>query len=171
MTWMENENRVDTMLLAERAVGCSAEMRPLLDSPEGQGGDLSRGRRHEALRAGRAAASTSSTSASPAAGHPIGRDLRNGSTLDGRLLHVPGGGGRDAGLRAVDANTGRLSAEAADRLDELLRHGDPGGREADYLAAVGDAAYETAFMKVLAHPQDAHLRFSPDEAEAMQRAE
>lgn len=165
MTWMENENRVDTML-QERAEALR-EMRAMLDSPEGQGGDLSRTQARLYAQYERRVDELDKRV--QAAGRTIGTDLTNGSTLNPGLLRVSGGGVRDAGLRAIDANTDRLPAAAADRLDDLLRHGDPGGHEAEYLAAVADPDYASAFGKVLAHPQDAHLRFSPGEAEAMRR--
>src|SRR5262249_55642544 len=76
---------------------------------------------------------------------------------------------RDAALNTIERynGTGRLSGPAADRLDSLVRDHDPTGSEARYLTAVGDSSYYTAFGKLLASPQDAHLRMTPEEAEAM----
>ena len=63
-----------------------------------------------------------------------------------------------------------LSAAAADRADEVLRHGDPHALTARYLAAAGDEAYGTAFAKMVQDPQTGHLRFSPEEVEAVRAA-
>ena len=63
-----------------------------------------------------------------------------------------------------------LSAEAADRCDTVLRHGDAQGLTARYLAAVGDEAYATAFAKMVQDPSTGHLRFSPAEVEAVRAA-
>ncbi len=77
---------------------------------------------------------------------------------------------RTAGMNAVQRYTGSrvLNAAAADRLDNVLRRGDSQGMTARYLAAVGDEHYGTAFAKMLADPQQGHLRFSPDEVRAVQ---
>jgi HK97 family phage major capsid protein len=74
---------------------------------------------------------------------------------------------RDMGLRAIERHKDVLSAEAGDRLDKLVRR-DRFGLEARYLDAVGNPNYESAFGKLLAHPTDAHLRFSREETSAVQ---
>jgi HK97 family phage major capsid protein len=76
---------------------------------------------------------------------------------------------RDAGLRAVERHQGRLTAEAADRLDGHIRKSDPTGCDARYLDAVGDPAYSSAFGKMLADPNHGHLRFTPQEVSAVQK--
>jgi HK97 family phage major capsid protein len=76
---------------------------------------------------------------------------------------------RDAGLRAVERHQGRLTAEAADRLDGHIRKNDPTGCDARYLDAVGDPAYSSAFGKMLADPNHGHLRFTPQEVSAVQK--
>jgi HK97 family phage major capsid protein len=74
---------------------------------------------------------------------------------------------RSQALRAIERNAGDLSAQANDRLDTLVRVSDPTGAAARYLAAVASPDYLSAFGKVLAHPQDAQLRMTPAEAEAL----
>jgi HK97 family phage major capsid protein len=60
-----------------------------------------------------------------------------------------------------------MDAGAADRVDGVLRAGDPQGLTARYLAAVGAEAYASAFGKMLADPATGHLRFSTEEVEAV----
>jgi hypothetical protein len=74
---------------------------------------------------------------------------------------------RDGALRVVERHSGHLEPAAADRLDALVRYGDPRGTEARYVTAVADEAYRSAFGKMLMYPQDAHLRFSGQEVEAV----
>jgi HK97 family phage major capsid protein len=74
---------------------------------------------------------------------------------------------RDGALRSIERHSGHLEPAAADRLDELVRYGDPRGTEARYLTAVAADAYKSAFGKVLQFPTDAHLRFSREETEAV----
>lgn len=75
----------------------------------------------------------------------------------------------ERGLRAIDEyfSKGGLRSDAADRLDDLIRHRDRVGLEGRYLDAVGNPAYNSAFGKLLADPTAGHLRFSPQETEAM----
>lgn len=77
---------------------------------------------------------------------------------------------QDAGLRAISANAGALSPEAGDRLEAIVRNvddADPVGQGARYLAAVGNAFYASAFGKIAMDPMHGHLRFSPEEVEAV----
>lgn len=76
---------------------------------------------------------------------------------------------RDNAYRVIDEyrTNDVLSARAADRLDGVLRDRDPAGATARYLTAVGDPAYRTAFSKMLADPATGHLRFSPEEVDAV----
>src|SRR5262245_16720400 len=76
----------------------------------------------------------------------------------------------EVGLRAIERNAGALPAAANDRLDRLVRCGDPTGLGSRYLAAVASPQYGSAFGKLLAHPTDAHLRMTPSEAGAMRVA-
>jgi HK97 family phage major capsid protein len=64
-----------------------------------------------------------------------------------------------------------LDAADADRLDAILRGADPDALTARYLAAVGNEHYGTAFGRMLADPQFAHLRFSQAEVEAVREAD
>lgn len=75
---------------------------------------------------------------------------------------------RTRAMHTIEAynRSGVLSAAAADRLDGVLRAGDPNAQTARYLAAVGDPAYGTAFGKMLADPQSGHLRYSAEEVAA-----
>jgi HK97 family phage major capsid protein len=75
---------------------------------------------------------------------------------------------RDQALRTVERHADVLTAEAGDRLDDLLRHQDRSGLDAQYINAVADPAYNTAFGKMLQHGPMAPLRFSPEEAAAVQ---
>lgn len=76
---------------------------------------------------------------------------------------------KSRGLRAIEyqVERGGLRSDAADVLDGVVRNEDPLGVGARYLAAVGDPAYLSAFGKLLADPQSGHLRFSPDEVDAV----
>jgi HK97 family phage major capsid protein len=79
---------------------------------------------------------------------------------------------REVGLRAIDLHAGTLSGEAGNVLEEVVRDPDdrdPAGIGGRYLAAVGDADYETAFWKILRDPMTAHLEMSPEERGAIQR--
>ena len=77
---------------------------------------------------------------------------------------------RDAGLRTIERHEGVLSREAADNLDNVVRRRDPQGTTARYLAAVGNPHYSSAFGKILVDPTQGHLRFSPEEVEAVRQA-
>jgi HK97 family phage major capsid protein len=74
----------------------------------------------------------------------------------------------DAGLRTIERYRNDLSAEAGDRLEELVRRRDPSGIDARYLGAVGDPAYNSAFGKMLMDPTHGHLRFTSREIGAVQ---
>jgi HK97 family phage major capsid protein len=63
-----------------------------------------------------------------------------------------------------------MSARDADRVDQVLRSGDPDALTARYIAAVGADAYSSAFGKMLADPQMGHMRFGPQEVEAVREA-
>jgi HK97 family phage major capsid protein len=87
-----------------------------------------------------------------------------GSNVDPRVAEY-----RRAGMATVERYQARavLNAKAADRLDKVLRQSDGQGLTARYLAAAGNEHYHTAFGKMLADPQMGHLRFSPDEVNAV----
>ena len=76
---------------------------------------------------------------------------------------------RTAAMRTVDRYQGRgvLNAAAADRLDRVLREGDPQAQTARYLAAAGSEHYASAFGKLLRDPVMGHLRFGPEEVQAV----
>jgi HK97 family phage major capsid protein len=78
---------------------------------------------------------------------------------------------QSSALRTLDRynDSGALRSDAADNLDDLIRRRDPTGIDARYLAAVGDPAYLGAFGRMLADPATGHLRFSPQEVEAVRR--
>ncbi len=64
-----------------------------------------------------------------------------------------------------------LSTRAADTLDRATQpFSDPKGELSRYLVAVGNEHYGTAFQKMMQSPGDAHLRFTPEEHEAVQAA-
>jgi HK97 family phage major capsid protein len=65
---------------------------------------------------------------------------------------------------------GVLPSESACAMEDLVKGPrDPFGLGASYLEAVGDPAYESAFGKLLADPNQGHLRFSPEEVLAVRR--
>lgn len=79
----------------------------------------------------------------------------------------PGHEDREAGLRALERM--QLSAEAGDRLDDLIRR-DRAGIDSRYIAAVSDPHYERAFWKRILRPDTAHQEFDQDEAKAVRVA-
>jgi HK97 family phage major capsid protein len=76
---------------------------------------------------------------------------------------------RDKALRTIDEHSDLSSPEAQDRLDRHVRHRDPAGIDSRWIAAVGQPAYATAFGKIVQDPQQAHLRFDPEEQTAVQK--
>jgi HK97 family phage major capsid protein len=76
----------------------------------------------------------------------------------------------DAGLRALEDVSDRLDRRHGERMERLVQEKDPLGSASRYLATHGDPAYESAFAKMLADPQQGHLRFSGPEVEAVRRA-
>jgi HK97 family phage major capsid protein len=74
---------------------------------------------------------------------------------------------RDRALRTIQRHQDVLTPEAGDRLEKVVRK-KRFDYEARYIAAVGDPDYASAFGKMLAHPTDAHLRFTREEAAAVQ---
>jgi hypothetical protein len=77
---------------------------------------------------------------------------------------------RERGMRAIETNLSVLPAAAADRLERHINEADPQGLDANYIAAVGDPNYRTAFGKIMMHPTTGHLRFTPAEVEAVRCA-
>ncbi len=79
---------------------------------------------------------------------------------------------RSAAMHTIDRDQrgSVLGSTAADRLDKVLREGDPLAQTARYLNAVGADAYRSAFTKLLRDPMQGHLRFGPDEVEAIREA-
>jgi len=77
---------------------------------------------------------------------------------------------RDAAMRTIDrhVNQGDLTAEAADRVDQLVRERDPMGLDAAYVTAAGSEAYDTAFGKMLRYGDGAVLRMTGEEQQAVQ---
>jgi HK97 family phage major capsid protein len=75
----------------------------------------------------------------------------------------------DAGLRSIERHRDRLSPEAGDRLDGLVRNADHTGIGGRYLDAVGDPHYSSAFGKMLMDPTTGHLRFTALEVEAVRK--
>jgi HK97 family phage major capsid protein len=74
---------------------------------------------------------------------------------------------RDRALRTIERHADRMEAGAADRLDQLVRTDTRRDWTARYLDAVGSDAYKTAFGKLIADPQNGHLRYSQQEVEAV----
>ena len=79
-------------------------------------------------------------------------------------------GQRNQALRAIEQchrDQPLMLDKSAHILENLIKYADPMGATARYLVAVGDPHYNSAFGKMLARPQDAHLRFSAAETEAV----
>jgi HK97 family phage major capsid protein len=80
---------------------------------------------------------------------------------------------RDGAMRTIErhVNAGALTAEAADRVDEVLRKGDAGfGLDARYVETHGSEEYERAFAKLLRYGDGAAMRMTPGEMTAVQKA-
>jgi HK97 family phage major capsid protein len=77
---------------------------------------------------------------------------------------------QDRALRTIERHAS-LSERGAVAMERLVRENDPLGQGARYLHAVGAPAYLSAFGKLIADPQFGHLRFTPDEVQAMQRVD
>jgi HK97 family phage major capsid protein len=80
---------------------------------------------------------------------------------------------RDEALRTIQRHVDResLSAEAADRVDGVLRGGDHGlGLDAAYITAHGSDEYRSAFAKWLKYGDSATMRMTPEEQRAVQQA-
>ncbi|MFI1480533.1 phage major capsid protein [Streptomyces sp. NPDC020747] len=83
------------------------------------------------------------------------------------------GQGYDRAMRTVEAATRRgLPAYSAERVETLLNTGRPQERNlaGRWAVAAGDAAYESAFARLLADPQRGHMLWTPEEHNAFQRA-
>ena len=78
-------------------------------------------------------------------------------------------GDRDRSLRAIERHADVLTPEAGDRLERLVRKNDPRGIGARYLDAIASDDYAVAFSKIVLDPSHGHLRFSPQEVEAVRR--
>jgi HK97 family phage major capsid protein len=75
---------------------------------------------------------------------------------------------RDQALRTIERHQDVAQADALER-DERLVRGDSTGGAGRYIASVGNEHYSTAFAKMVADPTTGHLRFSPQEVEAVRR--
>jgi len=77
-------------------------------------------------------------------------------------------GDRDEALRSLDNRADLFSAEAGDKLTDLIER-DHGGVDSRYLAAVSDPAYERAVARKLLAPDGAQSEMTPEERKALQR--
>jgi hypothetical protein len=78
---------------------------------------------------------------------------------------------RDGAMRTIERHVkaGDLSAQAADRVDGVLRGGDAGlGLDARDIEAAGSTEYESAFHKLLKFGDGAVMRMSREEMAAVQ---
>jgi HK97 family phage major capsid protein len=78
----------------------------------------------------------------------------------------PFGEARERGLRAIERMADHLSADAGDRLDDVVRR-DRSGLDARYIDAVSNPEYERAFWKRVMRPDTAQFEMTAAEAEAM----
>jgi len=76
------------------------------------------------------------------------------------------GEARDLGLRTIERMSSALSAEAGDRLTDVVER-DRSGLDARYIDAVSNPHYERAFFKRVTRPDTAQFEMTPDEGEAM----
>jgi HK97 family phage major capsid protein len=85
---------------------------------------------------------------------------------------VAPGESREAGLRAIEQHSHEMTTEAADTMADLVREEGPGGIWlGNYLRAVGDPAYNSAFGKLLMDPVAGAASLLPREREAMDRVQ
>src|SRR5207247_1635350 len=77
---------------------------------------------------------------------------------------------RSRALATIERHQEFSTDEATNRLDRVVRRGDPQGILANYITAVGSPAYRSAFSKMLREPTMAHLKFSAQEVEAVRAA-
>jgi HK97 family phage major capsid protein len=77
-------------------------------------------------------------------------------------------GVRDQALSAIERYSD--ASDSADRVEHLVRAEDPTGVGARYISAVGNPNYSSAFSKMLQDPITGHLRFGPEEVEAVRAA-
>src|ERR1017187_10857494 len=77
----------------------------------------------------------------------------------------------DVGMRTLERcqTSGVMFHTAAERMEAALRHSDPSGTTARYIAAVGADAYNSAFGKLLQYGSTASMRMTAEEMAAMQR--
>jgi HK97 family phage major capsid protein len=94
----------------------------------------------------------------------------------GAVFDVPGTPSRmearDDGMHTLERfyESGDLTRHAAERLEAVIESpNDPHGLAGQYLSAVGDPSYASAFGKILASPQTAHLKMDAAEIAAVQR--
>ncbi len=77
---------------------------------------------------------------------------------------------RDQALRTLERVAGVMDAGRPEEIETLVRQPNrDGDLTSRYLAAAGDPAYRTAFIKMMSDPQSGHLRFSPQEVEAVRK--
>ena len=81
----------------------------------------------------------------------------------------PNRGQLDGVLRAIERHADVMSDGAAERVEQLVRR-DRRGLDAQYLEAVADDHYRSAFGLILAHgAADAMLRMTPQQQQAVRR--
>jgi HK97 family phage major capsid protein len=97
-------------------------------------------------------------------------DEGTASTTAAGRHYAPTNERRDAALRVVERYADRMDDGAADRMDTMIRTDGRRDWVSRYTSAVGDPAYASAFAKLCADPQHGHLRFSPQEVEAVRAA-
>jgi len=96
---------------------------------------------------------------------PVSRRRARASEVPSHLAET-----RSQALAAIDSHTGSLDPRSADQLEAIVEEDCAGdGSTSRYLAAVGGQHYASAFGKMLAEPQSAHLRWTPAEHLAVQR--
>jgi HK97 family phage major capsid protein len=78
---------------------------------------------------------------------------------------------RDKALKTIERHADVMDDGRPDELERFIRRSTVMNEwVARYLTAVGDPAYRSAFGKMMADPQNGHLRFSPAEVEAVRVA-
>jgi HK97 family phage major capsid protein len=77
---------------------------------------------------------------------------------------------RDTAFQTIERYHDGMDADAADRIDGMVRSDDSRDWVSRFVNAVGSDAYKSAFAKLIADPQNGHLRFDAAEVAAVREA-
>jgi HK97 family phage major capsid protein len=105
----------------------------------------------------------------PAANREAGTSYRQPTPTDPDPFAARLRAGQDEALRAIERHADAFASGSDTEIERLVRHHDPDGRGSQYLAAVGDPNYGSAFGKLLRFGPMAGARMTREETEAMTR--